>query len=106
MSVDLQAARLMMHHAAWLSDVDAALKIPAARDWILGNVEWNAILRNTISETGLSGSSKTNVIPAEATADLDIRLLPDQDTAAFRAELVKVADRFNAQVKAFKAKEG
>lgn len=79
-------------HATWLSDVDAALKIPAARDWILSNVEWNAILRNTISETGLSGSSKTNVIPAEATADLDIRLLPDQDTAAFRAELVKVVN--------------
>src|SRR6185437_14531937 len=31
-------------------------------------------------------------IPAEATADLDIRLLPDQDTAAFRAELLKVVN--------------
>ncbi|HEX4634491.1 MAG TPA: peptidase dimerization domain-containing protein, partial [Gemmatimonadales bacterium] len=70
----------------------SSLKVPAAKDWILGHVEWNAILRNTISETGLSGSNKTNVIPAEATAELDIRLLPDQDTAAFRAELVKVVN--------------
>jgi acetylornithine deacetylase/succinyl-diaminopimelate desuccinylase-like protein len=78
--------------AAWLANVDSSLKVPAAKDWILGHVEWNAILRNTISETGLSGSNKTNVIPAEATAELDIRLLPDQDTAAFRAELVKVVN--------------
>lgn len=78
--------------AAWLANVDSALKVPAARAWILDHVEWNAILRNTISETGLSGSNKTNVIPAEASAELDIRLLPDQDTAAFRAELVRVVD--------------
>jgi acetylornithine deacetylase/succinyl-diaminopimelate desuccinylase-like protein len=76
--------------AAWLANVDSAMNVPAAREWILDHVDWNAILRNTISETGLSGSSKTNVIPAEATAELDIRLLPDQDTAAFRAELVRV----------------
>ena len=40
---------------------------------------WNAILRNTVSLTVLQGSNKTNVIPAEATADVDIRLLPDQN---------------------------
>lgn len=78
--------------ARWLANVDSALKLSQARAWILGHVGWNAILRNTISETGLSGSNKTNVIPAEATAELDIRLLPDQDTAAFRAELVKVVN--------------
>ena len=33
----------------------------------------------------------TNVIPAEASAELDIRLLPDQDTAAMRADLVRLA---------------
>jgi acetylornithine deacetylase/succinyl-diaminopimelate desuccinylase-like protein len=62
----------------WLNDVTVALKQKAARDWILSDVYWNAILRNTISLTGLSGSNKTNVIPAEASAELDIRLLPDQ----------------------------
>ncbi len=74
----------------WLSDVSAALADSSARSWITDNVYWNAILRNTISLTVLTGSNKTNVIPAEASAEIDIRLLPDQDTAAVRAELVRV----------------
>jgi acetylornithine deacetylase/succinyl-diaminopimelate desuccinylase-like protein len=75
---------------AWLADVATAVADSAARAWITDNVYWNAILRNTISLTVLSGSNKTNVIPAEASAEIDIRLLPDQDTAAVRAELVRV----------------
>lgn len=63
----------------WLSNVSLALKDPRARQWILSDVYWNAILRNTISLTGLTGSDKTNVIPPEATGVVDIRLLPDQD---------------------------
>ena len=78
---------------AWLSNVRQAVGDPRAREWILGDVYWNAILRNTISLTALSGSNKTNVIPAEATADLDIRLLPDQEPAQVLAELQRlVAD--------------
>jgi acetylornithine deacetylase/succinyl-diaminopimelate desuccinylase-like protein len=68
---------------SWLSNVTAALENPRARDWILSDVSWNAVLRNTISLTGLAGSNKTNVIPGVATADIDVRLLPDQDTTAF-----------------------
>src|SRR5689334_129912 len=71
----------------WLSNVSAALSNPAARSWILSDVYWNAILRNTISLTGLHGSNKTNVIPAEASADIDIRLLPDADPKQFLATL-------------------
>lgn len=74
----------------WLSDVTVALRNPEAREWILSDVSWNAFLRNTISLTGLSGSSKTNVIPGVATADLDVRLLPDQDPAEFLATLERV----------------
>ena len=51
---------------------------------------WNAILRNTISLTGLTGSNKTNVIPAVATAEIDVRLMPDQDTAEFRKLLERI----------------
>ena len=47
-------------------------------------------MRNTISPTVLVGSNKTNTIPPEASAELDIRLLPDQDTVAFRRELLRV----------------
>ncbi|HMG71372.1 MAG TPA: M20/M25/M40 family metallo-hydrolase [Gemmatimonadaceae bacterium] len=68
---------------SWLSNVSIALQNPQARDWILSDVSWNAVLRNTISLTGLVGSNKTNVIPGIATADIDVRLLPDQDTTEF-----------------------
>ena len=71
----------------WLSDVTKALNNPTAREWILSDVYWNAYLRNTISLTALTGSNKTNVIPPEATAELDIRLLPDTDPDAFLATL-------------------
>lgn len=76
----------------WLSNVSRAMQNKKSREWILNDVYWNAILRNTISLTGLSGSNKTNVIPPEATADLDIRLLPDTDPAAFLATLKKVVN--------------
>jgi acetylornithine deacetylase/succinyl-diaminopimelate desuccinylase-like protein len=74
----------------WLSNVTAALANPRAREWILSDVSWNAILRNTISLTGLSGSNKTNVIPGIATAEIDVRLLPDQDTTEFRRTLERI----------------
>lgn len=72
---------------AWLANIDSAVTKPHARAWILSDVYWNAILRNTITLTGLQGSNKTNVIPAEATADIDIRLLPDTDPARLLATL-------------------
>jgi acetylornithine deacetylase/succinyl-diaminopimelate desuccinylase-like protein len=74
----------------WLANVRVALGNPRAREWILRDVYWNAILRNTVTLTGLQGSNKTNVIPAEATADVDIRLLPDADPAAVLATLKRV----------------
>ena len=84
------APRYAAPQRAWLADVATAITDSSARAWITTNVYWNAILRNTISLTVLNGSNKTNVIPAEATAEVDIRLLPDQDTAVVRAELVRV----------------
>jgi acetylornithine deacetylase/succinyl-diaminopimelate desuccinylase-like protein len=77
---------------AWLANIDAAILNPRARAWILGDVYWNAILRNTITLTGLQGSNKTNVIPAEATAVIDIRLLPDTDPQKFLATLKALAN--------------
>jgi acetylornithine deacetylase/succinyl-diaminopimelate desuccinylase-like protein len=74
----------------WLRDPRTALKSPAGRAWLLREPERNALLRNTISPTVLSGSNKTNTIPERASAELDIRLLPDQDPDAFRRELVRV----------------
>lgn len=77
---------------AWLADVRTALRDPRARAWITSDVYWNAILRNTISLTVLHGSNKTNVIPGEASAELDIRLLPDADPDAVLASLERVVN--------------
>jgi acetylornithine deacetylase/succinyl-diaminopimelate desuccinylase-like protein len=74
----------------WLGDVAAALRSPRGRAWLVSDPERNALLRNTISPTVLVGSNKTNTIPPEASAELDIRLLPDQDTVAFRRQLLRV----------------
>ena len=68
---------------AWLADARRAVRIPRARAWLTSNIYWNAILRNTISLTMLQGSNKTNVIPAEASAQMDIRLLSDTDPLTF-----------------------
>jgi acetylornithine deacetylase/succinyl-diaminopimelate desuccinylase-like protein len=75
---------------AWLADARRAVRIPRARAWLTSNIYWNAILRNTISLTMLQGSNKTNVIPAEASAQMDIRLLSDTDPLTFLNTLKRI----------------
>ncbi len=54
------------------------------------NPSQNALIRNTITPTVLQGSAKTNVIPDEASAQLDCRLLPGERPADFIALLREV----------------
>jgi acetylornithine deacetylase/succinyl-diaminopimelate desuccinylase-like protein len=75
---------------AWLANASRALRTSRGRAWLLGEPERNALLRNTVTPTVLAGSDKTNSIPQQASAELDIRLLPDQDTTVFRRELERV----------------
>ena len=77
-------------HRAWLANARAALATPRGRAYILSDPYRNAILRNTIAPTVLSGSTQTNIIPPVASAQLDIRLMPDQDTTEFKRELARV----------------
>jgi acetylornithine deacetylase/succinyl-diaminopimelate desuccinylase-like protein len=74
----------------WLADPTAALRSRAGRLFLTSNPYYNAILRNTISITALRGSDKTNVIPAEASAELDVRLLPGERPGDFVRELRRV----------------
>ena len=67
-----------------------ALADPDFRREFTGNPLYNALVRNTISPTVLVGSNKTNVIPGRAVAELDCRLLPGEDPAAFVEELKEV----------------
>src|SRR5207245_10972581 len=73
-----------------LGDIRSALKDSNAVRTITADLTYSALLRNTISITGLKGSDKTNVIPPVASAALDVRLLPGQNPAAFLADLVRV----------------
>jgi acetylornithine deacetylase/succinyl-diaminopimelate desuccinylase-like protein len=54
------------------------------------NARQNALVRNTVTPTVLQGSPKTNVIPAEAMAQLDCRLLPGEKPGEFLASLGEV----------------
>jgi acetylornithine deacetylase/succinyl-diaminopimelate desuccinylase-like protein len=72
------------------SDLRRALSDRAFAAEFTANPRQNAQVRNTISLTVLAAGKKTNVIPPEATAELDVRLLPDQDPQAFLADLKEV----------------
>jgi acetylornithine deacetylase/succinyl-diaminopimelate desuccinylase-like protein len=76
---------------AALADPAGALADPRLREMLLADPIRAAYLRPTIAVTGLSGSSKVNVIPGEASATIDCRLLPGDDPATFLETLKGVA---------------
>jgi acetylornithine deacetylase/succinyl-diaminopimelate desuccinylase-like protein len=49
-----------------------------------------SMLRTSISPTIVSGGIRSNVIPSEAKARLDVRMLPDEDPNAFLAEITRI----------------
>ena len=64
----------------------------------LTNPGSHSLLRNTCSITRLSGSSKINVVPTEASIELDCRLLPDQDPEQFIRELALIVNDANIDI--------
>jgi acetylornithine deacetylase/succinyl-diaminopimelate desuccinylase-like protein len=58
----------------------------------------NYLLRNTITLTMLGGSEQTNVIPPEAWANLDARLLPGEDPKAFLESIRQLVNDPNVTV--------
>ena len=64
-----------------------------------------ALLRPTISPTVLRAGNRYNIIPSEATATLDVRLLPDDDPGAIVAELTRVINDPTVEV-TFAARDG
>ena len=58
----------------------------------------NFLLRDTISLTMLGGSEQTNVIPPEAWANLDVRILPGGNPKALLAQIRQVVDDPNVTV--------
>jgi acetylornithine deacetylase/succinyl-diaminopimelate desuccinylase-like protein len=72
-------------HAAALAALEAAVPDPTMRRSL------GAMLRDTVTPTVLRAGSKVNVIPGEATAEVDVRTLPGTDQAAFAARLQELA---------------
>jgi acetylornithine deacetylase/succinyl-diaminopimelate desuccinylase-like protein len=56
---------------------------PEFRTRFLGERAHNALVRNTLAITVLEGAPRTNVLPGEAVAHLDARLLPIESCDAF-----------------------
>ena len=51
---------------------------------------YNSMLRTSVSPNVIKGGFRFNVIPADASATLDVRFLPDEDQEAFAETLRKV----------------
>jgi acetylornithine deacetylase/succinyl-diaminopimelate desuccinylase-like protein len=68
-------------------------KTEEAQDWFRkNNIEVNSMLRTSISPNIITGGFKSNVIPSEAEATLDIRAIPGEDMEKFKAMIEKVID--------------
>jgi acetylornithine deacetylase/succinyl-diaminopimelate desuccinylase-like protein len=56
----------------------------AADDWLLENEpRHDSMLRTSVSPNIIQGGYRSNVIPSEAKATLDVRMVPDEDAAKF-----------------------
>ena len=73
-------------------NIDQSVADPHKYQKLLDDKLKSSMLRNTVSLTVLNAGYKTNVIPAEATAELDCRLLPTEKSEAFIEEIKKKID--------------
>jgi acetylornithine deacetylase/succinyl-diaminopimelate desuccinylase-like protein len=65
----------------------------AADEYFLDNEPRHAsTIRTSISPTMIQAGYRTNVIPSEVSATLDVRMMPDQDPAAFLEMVKKVVN--------------
>jgi acetylornithine deacetylase/succinyl-diaminopimelate desuccinylase-like protein len=77
----------------WMRSLDTADRGEHAQRVISDlNPQWNSMLRDTISPTMLSAGVLANVIPAEARATLNVRLLPGDTIDALLGELNKIVN--------------
>ncbi|MAY01943.1 MAG: peptidase M20 [Gammaproteobacteria bacterium] len=77
-----------------MANIDEAVQDPGfLRDFQEERPALHALLRNTCSLTMLSGSDKINVVPPTASAEMDCRILPEQDANEFLDQLrERIAD--------------
>jgi acetylornithine deacetylase/succinyl-diaminopimelate desuccinylase-like protein len=65
----------------------------AADDWLFENEpRHSSMLRTSVSPNIFTGGYRSNVIPSEAKATLDVRMLPDEDPAKFLEQVKRVVN--------------
>ena len=80
------------------SDIRKALQDKSVQQLVTSDESIDFLLRDTISLTMLGGSQQTNVIPPEAWANVDVRLLPGADPKEFLDSVRKVVNDSNVTV--------
>ena len=71
----------------------------AIQQWFLENYPYHySVLRTSVVPTIVDGGFRRNVIPSEARAVLDIRMLPDEDVDAFYDMMREIIDDPNVEV--------
>src|SRR4029079_819194 len=62
-------------------------------DWLFENEpRHSSMLRTSVSPNIVTGGYRSNVIPSEAKATLDVRMLPDEDAAKFLEQVKRVVN--------------
>jgi acetylornithine deacetylase/succinyl-diaminopimelate desuccinylase-like protein len=84
--------------AGYYRDVRKAIQDPKFQQDVERDESLNFLLRDTISLTMLGGSQQTNVIPPEAWANLDVRILPGGDPKVLAEDLRRVVNDSNVTI--------
>jgi acetylornithine deacetylase/succinyl-diaminopimelate desuccinylase-like protein len=84
--------------AAQYRNIHNAIEDKRFQDEVERDESLNFLLRDTISLTMMGGSEQTNVIPPEAWANLDVRILPGGDPKALLEQIRKVVDDPNVTI--------
>jgi acetylornithine deacetylase/succinyl-diaminopimelate desuccinylase-like protein len=88
--------------AAEYRDIRKAIEDKKFQEEVLNDESLNFLLRDTISLTMMGGSEQTNVIPPEAWANLDVRILPGGDPKAVLAAVRRAVNDPNVSVEPWK----
>jgi acetylornithine deacetylase/succinyl-diaminopimelate desuccinylase-like protein len=84
--------------AAYYRNIRKAIEEKKFQEQVERDESLNFLLRDTISLTMFGGSGQTNVIPPEAWANLDVRILPGGDPKAVAEDLRRLVNDPNVTI--------
>jgi acetylornithine deacetylase/succinyl-diaminopimelate desuccinylase-like protein len=84
-------------------NIRKAIEDPKFETQVASDESLNFLLRDTVSLTMMGGSEQTNVIPPEAWANLDVRILPGGDPRRLLEQLRQVVNDANVTIEPINA---